>query len=370
MAASRRQFLQKGMALGLCLALPLTPELHAASLVHAQQSINDTPARMLAAWQQTTGRYQLGVLQLNPGRADFFEVQWAVDLPNRPHGLMHLQDDDYLVIARRPGDWMMRLNVRTGKTARFWQEADRHLNGHSAVFGDFLYTTETDVLRGGGGGVLGVRNRSTFELLDVWSTHGRDPHEMLVIEQGGFGIKEPFLLVANGGIPTHADMGRTRLNLLDMDSSVVALQPSTGELLKKWVLNDPQLSLRHMANHSSGIVGIAMQAQHDNAEQRNATSVLALLDAQGLHTVPESTGMKGYAGDIAATLEGFAISCGKSNTALRFDVQGKCLGRFAAESACALAALGDRVWVGYQSRQPESADNSLVLDNHWMVLQA
>ncbi len=351
---SRRQFLLQSSALALSMALPLPAEL----ATHTRQ------ARLLAAWQLPNGAYQVGVLNAaGPGAALSYTVTTAVDLPTRPHGLMHLQGDEYLVIARRPGDWFLRLNIRSGETSRVWQEEDRHLNGHGAVHGDWLYTTETDVF--GGTGALAVRNRHTFELLDVWPTLGKDPHEMLVLPKGGLGIDEPFLLVANGGIPTHADMGRTQLNQLPMDSSLVALHPRTGKVFNQWALSDTRLSLRHMAVHASGVVGAAMQAHHSTAALRDAAPVLALLDENGLRTVNESAGVKGYAGDIAATPRGFVISCTKNNSAGQFDVQGNLLHSQAANAACALATEGEQVWLGSSAAE---FSRPLELDNHWLLI--
>lgn len=320
---------------------------------------------MLAAWQQASGNYQAGVLKLQPHTDGLFDVQLAIDLPTRPHGLMHLQGDEYLVIARRPGDWLMRLNIHTGATQRTWQDASRHLNGHSAVHGNLLFTTETDLLTGQG--ALGVRDRATFALLDAWPTYGHDPHEFLVLPNGGFGLTEPCVLVANGGIQTHADMGRTQLNHQPMDSSLVAIQPRTGELLKQWVLDDSRLSLRHLVQHRSGVVGIAMQARHDTEKQRNAAPVLAMLSNGRLETMPASTHMKGYAGDIAATPEGFVISCTRSNAVLHVDVHGKLLGVKPADAACALASSGNKVWLGHKPAQSKPA---IELDNHWLLLSS
>lgn len=336
------------------MALPLPAEL----ATHTRQ------ARLLAAWQLPSGLYQVGVLNAaGQGAALSYDVTMVFDLPTRPHGLMHLHGDEYLVIARRPGDWLLRLNIRSGETSRVWQEEDRHLNGHSALHGDRLYTTETDVL--GGTGVLAVRNRHTFELLDVWPTHGKDPHEMLVLPKGGLGIDEPFLLVANGGIPTHADMGRTQLNQLPMDSSVVAMSPRTGRVLNQWTLSDSRLSLRHMAAHAGGVVGIAMQAHHSTFALQDAAPVLALLDETGLRVAPDSAGVKGYAGDIVATPQGFVISCTKNNSAGQFDVQGNLLHSQAANAACALAAEGEQVWLGSLAVE---FSRPLELDNHWLLI--
>lgn len=351
---SRRQFLLQNGALLLSMTVPLS----------ARTATSGEYENLLAAWQLPSGGYQVGVINLpDSTQRAAYRINLAIDLPTRPHGLMHLQGDNYLVIARRPGDWMMRLNIRTGETSRIWQDTDRHLNGHSARHGELLYTTETDVLSASG--ALAVRDAHTFELLQVWPTLGRDPHEMVVLPNGGLGINEPFLLVANGGIATHPDMGRTQLNDLPMDSSLVAMHPQTGKILNKWTLNDSRLSLRHMAVHASAVVGVAMQAHHHSMALQHSAPVLALLDEKGLRVVDESAGVKGYAGDIAATPEGFVVSCTKNDSVARFDIQGKLLSIESAEAACALASRGGKVWLGHKY---SAAKNLPELDNHWLLV--
>lgn len=358
-AINRRRFLSTALSAALSAGLIMAMPLARAA------KVNESPANVLAAWKLPSGNYQAGVIRLQPGENDRLEVIMAVDLPTRPHGLMQLSGDDYLIVARRPGDWIMRLNIRTGQTTRLWQEPDRSLNGHSAVHGNLLYTTETDLLTGQG--VLGVRNARTFDLMDVWQTGGHDPHEMLVMPQGSLGLDHPFLLVANGGIRTHADMGRTPMPGKTMDSSLVALHPETGAMLKQWTLDDPQLSLRHLALHSSGVVGIALQAQHPTEAARNAAPVLAILSTEkGLNALPTSTELAGYAGDIVANRVGFVISCTKADSALHFDLQGNRIGLIKAQAACALAVQGEQVLLGQQSAE---VANLLELDNHWLAVQ-
>lgn len=64
-----------------------------------------------------------------------------------------------------------------------------------------------------------------------------------------------------------------------MDSSLVRLQGDSGALLRQWRLSDQRLSLRHLAwNTQRNVLGIALQAEHDQETERSMAPVLALFD--------------------------------------------------------------------------------------------
>lgn len=385
MQGPRRQFLR--LAGAYCMLNMLPPSSACATAFDDRDHplVNQHSARLLAAWQIFQGNpqgavqggghstYQAGVLQVQPGLQQLFSTVFSVDLPSRPHGLMHLYGQEYLVVARRPGDWLMKLNLNTGATSRLWQQESTRLNGHSASNGLHVYTTETDLLTGEG--MLALRDQNTLEVLDLWPTHGHDPHEVIFLPAGALGIDQPFLLVANGGIKTHAEMGRTPLISQGMDSSLVALHPSTGAVLKQWTLGDSTLSLRHLAFHPSGVLAVAMQAQHSDPDSRNSAPVLALLNHNGLHAVSSSAGEQGYGGDVVATSKGFAVSCTRSNRLLNFSLAGELLSARQASAVCALAANGDSVWAGFKpgfesELHPGLNDaHQFELDNHWLLLE-
>ena len=92
--------------------------------------------------------------------------------------------------------------------------------------------------------MVGVRHARTLEKLAEWPTHGIDAHELIwdLHSPGG-----PTLLVANGGVPTAPETGRSKRDLHRMDSSLVRLDATTGRLMGQWRLQDPRLSLRHLA---------------------------------------------------------------------------------------------------------------------------
>ena len=127
------------------------------------------------------------------------------------------------------------------------------------------------------------------------------------------------LIVANGGIRRAA--GDRKRDLDRMESSVARLDTATGQLLGQWRLQDPRLSLRHLAwSHTmegQPLLGIGLQAEHDDPARRSEAPVLALWDGAKLSIPTHATDADGYAGDIcSAPLGGFLLSSNRTNSAL------------------------------------------------------
>ncbi|HEX4879534.1 MAG TPA: DUF1513 domain-containing protein [Limnobacter sp.] len=352
-AALRRRFLKQCAALGMVALAPTGPA-----------AAGQAGVRMLAAWQvRSTREYQVGIVRLTPDGPK--PIGQVVNMPTRPHGLMWLNAQTCVVIARRPGDWLMRIHWPSGQHQRVWLQGEHHLNGHALLAHDapWLYTSETDLATGQG--MLVQRHAQSFEIQAVWPTLGQDPHQMIALPAGVAGLKRPSILVANGGIPSHPDMGRAKVNLQAMDSSLVALCPQRGEVLGQWTLTDPRLSLRHLALHlPSNTVGVAMQAQHSEQVQRDAAPLLALLNASGLHVAGQTNRRQGYAGDVVATKGGFVVSCTLHHSACFTNPHGQVIDEQWWPDACALAAQGDRWWLGHSG-----SDWPLQLDNHWQAAE-
>lgn len=297
---TRRQWLQ-GMA--LLAAWPTHPWAQAAQA-----------PRWAAAWAVGPDLF-VGVLQAPATATDRLQVVQAHAIPTRAHGMTQLADGRLLFASRRPGDWLLQLHP-DGRAHWHWIEPDRAFNGHviASADGRQLYTTETDLADSQG--LIGVRDAQTLEKIAEWRTGGMDPHQLLLDRDGS-------LLVANGGIPTQPETGRRKLRLDHMDSSIVRLRPQDrGALAGQWQLPDPRLSLRHLAwgpavawDPGQRWLGIALQAEHDLAEDKLHAPVLALFDGQRLHTAPRPTGApwQGYGGDISSDGHLFAVSCPRAD---------------------------------------------------------
>lgn len=273
-------------------------------------------ATLGAAWRgpNKNDPYFAGALRADWGRKKI-DVAYAVSLPTRPHGLLPEPDGGLLVVGARPGGWMLRCDV-DGKIVQQLDMAEEsasvRLNGHAVVSanGNLLYTTETNLTTGQG--KIGVRDLKTLKKVAEWETHGIDPHQLLLDHQGN-------LIVANGGVPrTPADK---KYDLHRMDPSLVRIDQRNGQLLRQWRLDDPRLSLRHLAwSHTpvdaDAYLGIAIQAEHDDAGKRSSAPILAVLDGDELSVPTRANDGFGYAGDITAAYNGgFALSSNQAGLA-------------------------------------------------------
>lgn len=342
------------------------------------------PLQLAAAWEAAHG-YQVGVLAY---RGDALQVSAALDVPTRAHGVWAERGGTLLAVARRPGDWLLRWRPEgegsTQAVAWAWADPDRAFNGHviAGPGGKTLYTTETNLETGQG--LVGLRDAGTLEKIGEWPTHGMDPHELLLDGDGS-------LVVANGGIPALPETGRLKIHLDRMDASLVRLDTRSGALLGQWRLADKRLSLRHMAwgrAPAAGgprVLGIALQAEHDDTAAKARAPVLALFDGQQLQTCAAGAGhvLAGYGGDIAWAAGGFAVGCPRANGVAVWQADGHWTGFFPLQEACAVASAatageGDTtLWAGGRlaaltrdgaGRTASPVLKSVRLDNHWVPM--
>lgn len=338
-----------------------------------------------AAWRgpNKTDPYFAGALAVDWGSRKL-AIRYAVPLPTRPHGLLAEADGGMLVVGVRPGTWLMRCDGAGRVTQQLRVDAaeSTRLNGHAVVSarGDVIYTTETDLKSGRGR--IGVRDRLTLRKLDEWDTRGIDPHQLLLDGAG-------HLVVANGGVPRSPE--DKKYDLHRMEPSLVRLDAAGGGLLGQWRLDDPRLSLRHLAwnkaaAESDALLGIALQAEHDESAARAAAPILAVFDGERLAVPTRANDGIGYAGDIAAAHHGgFALSSNRAGKALLWhpgapdkmfpivDMQEAYAltawhGPGRGGGALVATALGLVRWHPQAEAQILPWPQPIALDNHWILL--
>ena len=244
------------------------------------------------------GRYLASVFDRS-GR-----IRHDVPLPGRGHGFAADPATGAVVVfARRPGGWALALDPATGRiSARLAARPGRHFYGHGAFSPDgaFLYTSENRFEDGAG--IIGVWEAARgWRRAGEWPSHGVGPHEIRMSGQG------TMLAVANGGIRTHPDTGRAKLNLDTMAPSLAIVDTADGRLVRS-VSFGPRLhrlSIRHLDVGRDGRIVAAMQ--HQGA--RTDRVPLIAFERGGRLAPAHAPGdagprMRGYAGSVSFDASG------------------------------------------------------------------
>ena len=227
------------------------------------------------------------------------KIAFDLPLPARGHAAAaHPHRSEAVMFARRPGIYALVINCVSGvPIVQLDAPPGRHFYGHCAFSGDgtLLFTTENDFDRAVG--IVGIWDATKgYTRIGEFHSGGVGPHDIRVMPDG------VSLVVANGGIETHPETGRAKLNLptmrpnlatLGLDGAPLALTELDETLHKN--------SIRHLATGLDGSVAFAMQWQGDAFEHppliglRRPDSSVVLLEAD----LASQQRMQGYAGSIA-----------------------------------------------------------------------
>lgn len=258
-------------------------------------AVETADAVFATAYQRRDGAY--GVAVLSEDR----RIVFSADLPERGHDVtFDPVSQRAVVFARRPGTFAVVFDHKERKPPLTISSIEgRHFFGHGVFSpdGKLLYATENDFENAAG--LIGVYNASDgFRRVGEFPTHGMDPHELLLMPDGRT------LAIANGGIETHPDFGRAKLNLSTMKPSLVFIDRISGDLIEDHLLPPAlhQLSIRHMDIDAAGAVWFGCQYEGPASDQpllvgkAKPGSGLTLLD------MPQDVlgGLRNYVGSVAA----------------------------------------------------------------------
>jgi hypothetical protein len=288
----RRDFLK---AAGVTFLSSLAPSAFADTLA--------ADAVFATAYQRRDGAYGAAIL------SEAGKILHTIDLPDRGHDITFDPVSGHSVVfARQPGIFFVAFDHAGRKPPVTVQSAPgRHFFGHGVFSPDgaLLYATENDF--DNAAGIVGVYDaKNGFARIGEFPTYGVGPHELLLLGDNRT------IAVANGGIETHPDFGRAKLNLPTMKPSYVLVDRETGDLIEKHELPPElhQLSIRHMDTDETGAVWFG--CQHEGPATERPALVGRAVRGKDLQSIemPETVlaGFRNYIGSVAANHDAGTIA--------------------------------------------------------------
>jgi hypothetical protein len=256
---------------------------------------------LIAAAKLPNGQFSLFGLD-NNGQ-DVFEIP----LPARGHAAaVHPTKPEAIAFARRPGRFALVINCLSGEMEqRLDAPKGRHFYGHGTFIsnGEILCTTENNIETGQG--ILGLWSRGTnYRRIGEIPSGGIGPHEVKTLGD------DKTVVVANGGIRTHPDSGRQKLNIADMRPNISLVNFGTKEY--QFFELDRALhknSIRHLDVGPNDNIAFGMQWQGDQTDivplvgSINAATGIKLISAP----TQQWAQLKNYVGSIAIAPQSGAI---------------------------------------------------------------
>ena len=279
----RRAFLK---ASGAAFLAGLTPG--------AAHALSRTDALYASGYRDPDGRFGIATLTEAGDLVD------RAPLPDRAHGLAWSPATGHVAaFARRPGTYMMIASRRGLADPVVVQAPEgRHYYGHGCFSPDgrILYACENDF--DAGRGVIGLYDATDgYRRTGEFSSFGVGPHDLSLSDDGRL------LIVANGGIETHPDFGRTKLNLDRMEPSLALVDAATGELRERHALpaHLAQLSTRHVDTDGRGRIWFACQYEGARDDRPPLAGSFAPGEEIRFMTLPDETteALALYVGAIA-----------------------------------------------------------------------
>lgn len=273
---------------------------------------------LIAACRRPDGNYSVLVLTLDGA------ILRELPLEGRGHDIaLDRASGQAVVFARRPGSFALAFDIQDRREpVLFTTPANRHFYGHGVFSRDgrLLYATEHDSETRDG--LIGVYNATDgYRRIGEMPTCGIGPHEVILMADG------KTLAVANGGIETHIETGREKLNLDSMQPSLAFIDSTTGRLVSqhKQSASLHKLSIRHLVQDARGAVWFGCQWEGSDAETPELVGCAGL--DQPLRIIepsrPMGATLAGYIGAVAMSSDGrvFAASAPRAGRIVYVDTE-------------------------------------------------
>lgn len=232
---------------------------------------------------------------------------FSLPLPGRGHAAAgHPNRPEAVAFARRPGTFAMVLDCARGTlTTTLVTPPERHFYGHGVFSedGSRLFTTENAFEIGEGRIGIWAADDGYRRIGEFWSG-GVGPHDIARLPGSDM------LVVANGGIDTHPDTGREKLNIPTMRPNLAYIT-GEGAVLDRVELQ-PEMhksSIRHLAVRSDATVCFGCQWQGDLSDVPPLIGMHRLGEAAKLlrRDDPNHRALNGYVGSIAFSRDGAVV---------------------------------------------------------------
>ncbi|MEO9458540.1 MAG: DUF1513 domain-containing protein [Lentilitoribacter sp.] len=319
-----------------------------------------------SGFRQKDGSFGLALL------SETGDILYRHKLPARGHGLAsNLHSQWSIIFARRPGNFALAFDPKNDKEPQlFTTPINRHFYGHGAFStnGKLLFASENNFETGDGKiGIYDVTDGFTH--IGEFGSGGIGPHEIIMLPDG------KSLCVANGGIKTHPQFPRTKLNLESMRSNIAFIDAVSGtikevhQLPATWSL----LSMRHLACDKNGNVWMGGQYEGNAFDQAPLIAKVSLGNALEFIDLPakQMVGFKNYIGSVSINdNEGVvALSSPKGGQVLVLNSNdGNILHSYMDAGICGLAPLQNKFIKSSENGRFGSIQHQLNWDNHIGVI--
>jgi uncharacterized protein len=333
---------------------------------------------LIAACRRPDGGYSVVILTVDGA------ILRELPLKERGHDIAFDKASGWAVVfARRPGSFALAFDVHNKRApVLFTTPANRHFYGHGVFSRDgrLLYGTEHD--NATRQGLLGIYDVAAgFKRIGEIPTHGIGPHEVILLADGRT------LAVANGGIETHIETGRQKLNVDTMVPSLAFIDSTSGALLTKHEHTGAlhKLSIRHIAADAQGTIWFGAQWEGEAGETPELVGCagmdkpLRLIEPKS----PRGAALAGYIGAVAIDGGGriLAASAPRAGRIVYVDTErGEIIGETQLQDSCGLTGIANSAFAlssGMGVVQTEQPDHTHLItatfpgrsfDNHLRMI--
>lgn len=332
-------------------------------------AFENSDALLASAYRDPNGAF--GIATMN----DHGDVLSRQPLPARGHDVVwHPHGGTLVVFARRPGTFAVALSHGgKGPTKTFSAPANRHFYGHGcfSVDGKLLYATENDFENAKG--KIGIYDATdAYRRIGEFGTFGTGPHDLELMSDGAT------ILIANGGIETHPDFPRAKLNLASMKPNLTFVDANDGSLRGRFSLPEThrKLSIRHLAKSGTASAWFACQNEGELSEIKPLIGEVSLSSGElKLLELPNSVlaGLRGYVGSIACNKNNgtIAITSPRGGVAHTIDpVSSAIVETVRKPDICGVAALDSKFQLSSGEGFLGDKKHKMHWDNHLAIRSA